>query len=122
MGQIKKPESIKVKVRLKDSPSESFAAICEPALIDGWLRVEMANASVRIPESQIIRYSMVAITDSQLLSSDPDNGQYTGISPEQASYKAARLTEAAAETGQTAQLYRHLSMLIPMVQTDESNG
>lgn len=122
MGQKVKPESIKVTVRLKDSPSESFTAICEPSLIDGWLYVETANTSVRIPESQVIRYSMAAITDSPLLSSDPDNGQYNGLSPEQASYKALRLAEAAAETGQTLQLYKHLSVLLPIMQTDESNG
>ncbi|MDE8556979.1 hypothetical protein [Pantoea vagans] len=122
MGQKVKPESIKVTVRLKDSPSESFTAICEPALIGGWLRVETANTSVRITESQIIRYSMAEITDSPLLSSDPSNGQYSGITSELASYKASRLTEAAVETGQTVQLFKHLSVLLPIIQSAERNG
>ena len=122
MGQKVKPKSIKVTVRLKDSPSESFTAICEPSLIDGWLHVETANTSVRIPESQIIRYSMADITDSPLLSSEPSNGQYSGITPEMAGYKASRLTEAAAETGQTLQLFKHLSVLLPIIRSVERNG
>ncbi len=71
MAQIVKPASMKVSVRLKDSPSESLTAICKPALIDGWLHVETANGFVRFPESQILRYSVAAITDSPLLDSDP---------------------------------------------------
>ena len=46
----------------------------------------------------------------------------SGISPELASYKAARLTEAAAETGQTLQLFKHLSVLLPIMHTAERNG
>lgn len=122
MGQKAKPVSRKVRVRLKDSVSESLTAVCDPTLIDGWLYIETANASVRIPEGQIIQYSVTEITSSTLLDSDPINGQYHGISPDQASYKAARLTEAAAETGQTLQLFRHLSVLLPIMQTAETNG
>ena len=119
MGQKVKPASMKVIVRLKDSPSESLTAICEPALIDGWLYVETANSSVRIPESQIIRYSVAAITDSPLLDGDPENGQYSVITPEVASYKASQLTEKAAGTGQTLQLFKHLSVLLPIMQAAE---
>ncbi|MEN4566173.1 hypothetical protein [Pantoea agglomerans] len=122
MGQKVKPKSMKVSVRLKDSPSESFTAICDPVLIEGWLFIENVTSSVRIPESQIIRYSVVEITSSSLLDSDPNNGQYHGINPELASYKAARLTETAAETGQTLQLFKHLSVLLPIMQAAETNG
>lgn len=122
MGQKVKPTSLKVSVRLKDSPSESFTAICEPALIGGWLLVETANTSVRIPESQIIQYSVADIKDSPALDSEPSNGQYNGISPEQASYKADRLTLAAADTGQTRQLFKHLSVLLPIMQAAERDG
>jgi len=122
MGQKVKPTSLKVAVRLKDSPSESFTATCEPALIEGWLFIETDKTSVRIPESQIIRYSVAEITGSPLLDSDPDNGQYSGMHPSLASAMASKLTKVATETGQTEQLYKHLSVLLPIMNTAKSNG
>jgi len=122
MGQKVKPLSLKVTVRLKDSPSESLIAICEPLLIGGWLHVETSNTSVRIPESQFIRYSMAEITSSPLLDSDPNNGQYSGMHPSVASVMASKLTYAATETGQTEQLYKHLSVLLPIMNAAQSNG
>ncbi|MGC0828087.1 hypothetical protein [Pantoea agglomerans] len=83
-------------------------------MIEGWLFIETAKTSVRIPEIQIIRYSVAEITDSPLLDSDPDNGQYSGMHPSVASVRALRLTQAATETGQTEQLYNHLSVLLPI--------
>lgn len=122
MGQKEKPTSMKVSVRLKDSPSESFTATCNPALIGGWLFIKTDNSSVRIPENQIIRYSVTEITGSPLLDSDPDNGQYSGMHPSVASAMASKLTQVATETGQTEQLYKHLSVLLPLMNADHSYG
>ncbi len=122
MGQKVKPTSMKVSVRLKDYPSESFTAICDPVLIEGWLFIETDNSSVRIPENQIIRYSVAEITGSPLLDSDPDNGQYSGMNPSVASAMASKLTQLATETGQTEQLYKHLSVLLPLMNAAQSYG
>ncbi|MBK0095255.1 hypothetical protein IBT49_04660 [Erwinia sp. S63] len=122
MGQKVKPPSLKVTVRLKDSPTEKYAAICAPALIEGWLLIETASSSERIPENQILRYSVAEIKNSISLDSEPSNGQYNGITPELASYKAFQLTGIAADTGQTLQLFKHLSVLLPIIQSAERNG
>lgn len=122
MGQKVKPTSMKVSVRMKDYPSESFTAICDPVLIEGWLFIETDNSSVRIPENQIIRYSVAEITGSPLLDSDPDNGQYSGMNPSVASAMASKLTQLATETGQTEQLYKHLSVLLPLMNAAQSYG
>lgn len=122
MGQKVKPTSMKVSVRLKDSPSESFTATCDPVLIEGWLFIETDNSLVRIPKNKIIRYSVAEIMSSPLLDSDPDNGQYSGMHPSVASAMASKLTQLATETGQTEQLYKHLSVLLPLMNAAHSYG
>jgi len=121
MANIKQPEKLKVTLRLKDTCSESVIATKRPELLDGWMVIEAANGTVHIPESQIIRYSITKCESSPALNTDPNNGQYSGMHPSVASALASTLARTAAESGQTEQLYKHLSVLLPIMQTAKSN-
>lgn len=116
-----KTEKFKVGISLKGHPTTSIVATDKPQMIGGWLRVHGDTGSHYFAEDKIESYSVKTPVDSTALDSEPSNGQYHGISPELASYKAARLTEAAAETGQTLQLFKHLSVLLPIMHTAERN-
>ncbi|WP_336749284.1 hypothetical protein [Pantoea vagans] len=122
MAILEESKKMKVVVILKGRAPESFVATAKPQLFDGWLRVNADTASHYFAEGQVESYRVKNITDSAALDSEPSNGQYHGINPELASYKAARLTEAAAETGQTLQLFKHLSVLLPIMHSAERNG
>ncbi|GEM_PF-1706128 len=122
MAIVEKANKFKVGISLKGHPPTSILATDKPKMFDGWLRVHGDSGSHYFAEGQIESYSVKTPVDSAALDSEPTNGQYHGISPELASYKAARLTEAAAETGQTLQLFKHLSVLLPIMHTAEKNG
>lgn len=122
MAIIEESKNLKVVVSLKGHPATSISANAIPQMLDGWLRVRGEAGSHYFSEGQIESYSVKTPVDSAALDSEPTNGQYHGISPELASYKAARLTGAAAETGQTLQLFKHLSVLLPIMHTAERNG
>lgn len=121
MAILEEPKKLKVVVSLKGHSSASIVATAKPQMFDGWLRVHGDSGSHYFAEGQIESYLVKTPVDSTALDSEPSNGQYHGISPELASYKAARLTEAAAETGQTLQLFKHLSVLLPIMHTAERN-
>jgi len=122
MAIVEKADKFKVGISLKGHPTTSIVATAKPQLFDGWLRVHGESGSHYFAEGQVESYSVKKPVDSAALNSEPSNGQYHGISSELASYKAARLTEAAAETGQTLQLFKHLSVLLPIMQAAERNG
>lgn len=122
MANVEKAEKFKVGISLKGHYTTSIVAAVKPQMLDGWLRVHGDSGSHYFAEGQIESYSVKRPVDSTALDSEPSNGQYHGISPELASYKAAQLTEKAAETGQTFQLFKHLSVLLPIMQSAERNG